>query len=76
MSQVGYAELVVFATNALSMGVNFKEIRYVVRYGPPRCIENFVRRLVVLVVMERRLFQPSFSKGNTSRSATKASKHM
>ena len=30
---------VVFATNALGMGVNFKDIRYVVHYGPPRCID-------------------------------------
>ena len=36
---------VVFATNALGMGVNFKDIRYVVHYGPPRCIEDFVQEI-------------------------------
>ena len=27
------------------MGVNVKDIRYVVHYGPPRCIEDFVQEI-------------------------------
>ena len=34
---------VVFATNALGMGINFKDIWYVVHYGPPLSIEDFVQ---------------------------------
>ena len=36
---------VVFATNALGMGINFKDIRFVVHYGPPRSIEDFVQEI-------------------------------
>lgn len=36
---------VVFATNALGMGINFKDIRFVIHYGPPRSIEDFVQEI-------------------------------
>ena len=36
---------VVFATNALGMGINFKHICYVIHYGPPRSIEDFVQEI-------------------------------
>ena len=35
----------VFATNALGMGVNFPDIRMVVHYGPPHDIEEFVQEI-------------------------------
>lgn len=36
---------VVFATNALGMGIKFSDVRYVVHYGPPRNIEDFVQEI-------------------------------
>ena len=36
---------VVFATNALGMGINFTDIAYVIHYGPPRNIEDFVQEI-------------------------------
>ncbi len=36
---------VVFATNALGMGINFADVRYVVHYGPPRNVEDFVQEI-------------------------------
>ena len=35
----------VFSTNPLGIGVNFKKIRTVVHYGPPRYIEDFVQEI-------------------------------
>jgi hypothetical protein len=31
---------VIFCTNALGMGINFPDIRYVVHYGPPQNVED------------------------------------
>ncbi|XP_022794673.1 uncharacterized protein LOC111333389 isoform X2 [Stylophora pistillata] len=36
---------VVFATNALGMGVNFPNVRTVINYGPPREVEEFVQQI-------------------------------
>ena len=36
---------VVFATNALGMGINFKDMRYAIHYGPPRTMEDFVQEI-------------------------------
>ena len=35
----------VFATNALGMGVNFKDVRMIVHYGPPREMEELVQQI-------------------------------
>lgn len=35
----------VFATNALGMGINFPDVRMVINYGPPRDIEEFVQEI-------------------------------
>lgn len=35
----------VFATNALGMGVNFSNVRAIIHYGPPREIEDFVQQI-------------------------------
>ena len=36
---------VIFCTNALGMGINFPDIRYIVHYGPPRNIEDFLQEV-------------------------------
>ena len=36
---------VTFCTNALGMGINFPNIRYIVHYGPPRNIEDFIQEV-------------------------------
>jgi ATP-dependent DNA helicase RecQ len=36
---------VIFCTNALGMGINFPDIRYVVHYGPPRNVEDFLQEI-------------------------------
>jgi superfamily II DNA helicase RecQ len=36
---------VVFATTALGMGVNLKDIRQVIHYGPPREVDDFVQEM-------------------------------
>ena len=36
---------VIFCTNAFGMGVNFPDIRYVVHYGPPRNVEDFIQEI-------------------------------
>ena len=36
---------VVFCTNALGMGINFTDIRYVVHYGPPHNVEDFIQEI-------------------------------
>ena len=43
-SQDGISRIV-FATNALGMGVNFKDIRSVVHYGPPRSLDDFIQEI-------------------------------
>ena len=35
----------VFATNALGMGVNFSNVRTIIHYGPPREMEDFVQQI-------------------------------
>jgi superfamily II DNA helicase RecQ len=35
----------VFATNALGMGVNFPDVRTVINYGPPREVEEFLQEI-------------------------------
>ena len=35
----------VFATNALGMGINFPDVRVVVNYGPPHDVEEFVQEM-------------------------------
>ncbi|KXJ20095.1 ATP-dependent DNA helicase tlh2 [Exaiptasia diaphana] len=35
----------IFATNALGMGVNFQDIRFIVHYGPPREMEELVQQI-------------------------------
>lgn len=35
----------VFATNALGMGVNFSNVRTIIHYGPPRQMEDFVQQI-------------------------------
>ncbi|XP_028404067.1 Werner syndrome ATP-dependent helicase-like [Dendronephthya gigantea] len=36
---------VVFATNALGMGVNFKDIRLIIHLGPPREIDDYIQEI-------------------------------
>lgn len=36
---------VVFATTALGMGVNLKDVRNVIHYGPPREVDDFVQEM-------------------------------
>lgn len=36
---------VVFASTALGMGVNIKDIRFVIHYGPPRHMDDFVQEM-------------------------------
>ena len=36
---------IVIATNALGMGVNFKDIRTVIHYGPPRHMDDFIQEI-------------------------------
>jgi ATP-dependent DNA helicase RecQ len=35
----------VFATNALGMGINFPDVRTVINYGPPREVEEFLQEI-------------------------------
>ena len=36
---------IVFATNALGMGVNFPDVRMVINYGPPRDMEELIQEI-------------------------------
>ena len=36
---------IVFATNALGMGINFSDVRTVIHYGPPRDAEEFIQEI-------------------------------
>ena len=65
---------VVFATNALGMGINFKDIAYVIHYGPPRNIEDFVQEIGRAGRDGRKVVSALFYQGKHLRKCEKAVK--
>ena len=59
---------VIFCTNALGMGINFPNIRYVVHYGPPQNVED--KKLDRVVVMEKLPWIFSSSEESISENVT------
>ena len=64
----------VFATNALGMGINFKDIAYVIHYGPPRNIEDFVQGIGRAGRDGRKAVSALFYQGKHLRKCEKAVK--
>lgn len=59
----------VFATNALGMGINFRDIAYVILYGPPRNIEDFVHEIGRVGRDGRKAVSALFYQGNICENA-------
>ena len=64
----------VFATNALGMGINFRDIAYVIHYGPPRNIEDFVHEIGRVGRNGRKAVSALFYQGKHLRKCEKAVK--
>ena len=62
LSQADGVVRVVFATMALGMGVDFKSLDYIVHYGAPRSLEDYIHRRVAELAEITSSLYPEFTK--------------